>query len=403
MKKFGWVAIAAAGLLGACHPVSEGYTIHGTLTGEHVDGKVYLECLDSLNNPVTVDSTEMKEGKFVLSGAVSAPSMHYLVIDTNRPGEKADLRNRKFRAMFYLDNSDISFSGDVATLPGYYYSTTRKTVAPAVTGSPTHDLFLQMNAGLKPLTDTLSAVNERYLNEYYVPELEGKEVDESVGKALVREERKWNDRLLQAKLDFIKGNARSVVALDQAIVLFSDPNMSFTSAQMDELLGWFEPYWKGTSEWERLERTATSVRWMAIGEKYKDVEVLDRNGQTVRLSSLIPEGEYVMLEFWASWCGPCRAEIPHLRKVHEKYKDFAIVSISVDEKDSEWQKALKEEKMDWTQGRMEGGIYGEAAQQYHIMSVPMCLILDKEGRFYKSNVRGAYLDAFLEDLYAGKL
>ena len=140
-----------------------------------------------------------------------------------------------------------------------------------------------------------------------------------------------------------------------------------------------------------------------IGEKYKDVEVLDRNGQTVRLSSLIPEGEYVMLEFWASWCGPCRAEIPHLRKVHEKYKDFAIVSISVDEKESEWQKALKEEKMDWTQGRMEGGIYGEAAQQYHIMSVPMCLILDKEGRFYKSNVRGAYLDAFLEDLYAGKL
>ena len=103
--------------------------------------------------------------------------------------------------MFYLDNSDISFSGDVATLPGYYYSTTRKTVAPTVTGSPTHDLFLQMNAGLKPLTDTLSAVNERYLNEYYVPELEGKEVDESVGKALVREERKWNDRLLQAKLD----------------------------------------------------------------------------------------------------------------------------------------------------------------------------------------------------------
>ena len=92
-----------------------------------------------------------------------------------------------------------------------------------------------------------------------------------------------------------------------------------------------------------------------------------------------------------------------MRKVHEKYKDFAIVSISVDEKDSEWQKALKEEKMDWTQGRMEGGIYGEAAQQYHIMSVPMCLILDKEGRFYKSNVRGAYLDAFLEDLYAGKL
>ena len=63
------------------------------------------------------------------------------------------------------------------------------------------------------------------------------------------------------------------------------------------------------------------------------------------------------------------------------------------------QKAMKEENMSWTQGRIEGGIYGAGAKEYNIQAIPMCLILDKEGRFYKTNMRGAYLDVFLDDLY----
>lgn len=77
----------------------------------------------------------------------------------------------------------------------------------------------------------------------------------------------------------------------------------------------------------------------------------------------------------------------------------SIVSVLVDEKEADWQKAMKEEKMTWTQARIADGIMGENVKKYNITGIPTCPILDGEGRFYKTNTRGAYLDEFLMELY----
>ena len=257
---------------------------------------------------------------------------------------------------------------------------------------------LKMNKEIQVYSDTLNTLMERYADEYLVPESEGKDVS-AVGMEIAREEMKWKDKLLQYQLDFIKKHADSPVAMDQAMYYLSGMEFLPDVKEIDQMQALFEKHWAGTAELEHFTTAASAARPLAVGQKYKDIDVLDRNGKTVKLSSMIPENEYVMLEFWASWCGPCRGEIPHLRKIHDKYKDFAIVSISLDEKESEWQKAMKEENMSWTQGRIEGGIYGAGAKEYNIQAIPMCLILDKEGRFYKTNMRGAYLDVFLDDLY----
>ena len=97
-----------------------------------------------------------------------------------------------------------------------------------------------------------------------------------------------------------------------------------------------------------------------------------------------------MLEFWASWCGPCRGEIPHLRHVYQDYKDkgFEIISISIDEKKTDWDKAMKEEKMVWKQLCDPNGFKGPVAQKYNITGVPTCILLDKEGRIFKTEMRG---------------
>lgn len=399
MKKLMMIAGVATLMLAACQTKQEGYTIQGTLTGDAPRGKAYLERSDYRSQPVVIDSAEVVDGKFSFTGKVESPALHYVIIDLNQPGDQPDLRNRKFRTLLYLDNSEITYTGDVATLPGFYYATQRKTKAPAISGSPTHDLFLSMNKAQKEVNDTLGILNERYMKEFLIPESEGKEADPAVGTAIAREELKWKEELTRRQLEFIKGNAASVVALDQAVFLLTNMETALTSAQINEMVNWFKQPWAGTPQFTFLEETAQAAIPTAIGEKYKDVDVLDAEGKTVKLSTMIPEGEYVMLEFWASWCGPCRAEIPHLRRVHEKYKDFAIVSISLDEKEADWRKAMKEENMNWTQGRIEGGFTGASAKEYNIIAIPRCMILDKEGRIHKINMRGSYLDVFLEDIY----
>lgn len=148
-----------------------------------------------------------------------------------------------------------------------------------------------------------------------------------------------------------------------------------------------------------LQMQAEMAKHTAIGNHYIDGTVVTPEGKQVKLSSLIKKGEYTMLEFWASWCRPCRQEIPHLKKVHEKYKDFNIISISVDERDADWKKAMAKEGMTWTQVRNPEGFGGMVMGEYGINGIPACLILDKDGNFYKTNMRGAYLDAFLFDYY----
>lgn len=390
------------GLLAPCHAkTTDGYTIEGTLTGGAASGKVYLERSEYQNEPTVIDSTMVRNGSFTFSGKVERPGLYYVVIDLNKPGEEPDYQNKMFRTILYLENSDIIYKGNVATLPGYYYAPDRKNESPQITGSSVHDLFTRMNQEMKVFSDTLSVLSKRYSDEYLVPESEGKDVS-AIGMDIAREEMKWKDRQLAYQLKFIKAHANSPVAMDQAMYYLSGMEYLPDASEIDQMQALFEKYWAGAPELKLFEQAASAARPMAVGQKYRDIDVIDRDGKTVKLSSMIPQNEYVMLEFWASWCGPCRGEIPHLRKIHDKYKDFTIVSISVDEKDADWRKAMKEENMSWTQGRLDKGIYGQGAKTYNIQAIPMCLILDKEGRFYKTNMRGAYLDVFLNDLYKTK-
>ena len=117
------------------------------------------------------------------------------------------------------------------------------------------------------------------------------------------------------------------------------------------------------------------------------------------LSQYVPKGKVVKLEFWASLCGPCRAEIPHLKHLNETKADqFSIVSISLDENLASWKKAMKEEGMIWTQLVDDKGFEGEIAQAYNIFGIPHSLVLDEEGRIRKVGLRGAYIDACIEEM-----
>lgn len=396
MKKVFLFLLCALCLLACQQKKEDGFTIQGTLHGDAEGGRVMLQSIT--DESVMLDSVVVKNGKFTLKGKVDAPGMYAMVIDINEPNaEEPDYHNKMFNVRFYLENSDMTFEGDIAKLPSYYYNPERSGEF-VLKGSASQDLYNALNASISKPAKELEDWSRKYSEEYIIPEMEGKDATER-GIEIVKAEKPLSKQVKDLKMKFIKENPASVVAFDEVFYIINGYSYTPTSAEIDELMAILEGPWAGTKQFEELKEIAATTKKLAIGEPYIDIELLNAKGEKVKLSSLVEKDKYVMLEFWASWCGPCRGEIPHLVKVHNKYKDFQIISISVDDKDSDWQKAMKEEGMVWTQLRNPDGLKGVVQEVYNITGVPTCILLDKEGNFYKTNMRGAYLDEFLVETY----
>ena len=179
---------------------------------------------------------------------------------------------------------------------------------------------------------------------------------------------------------------------------------SYTKEEINNVLNTITPVLHDDVAYQVLKEQAENMYPVAKGEKYTDIELTNEEGTSVRLADYVKSGQYNMLEFWASWCGPCRGEIPHLRHVSELYEEgvFHIISISIDEREKDWKRALKQEKMTWTQLNDRKGMKGPVPQKYKVNGVPFSLILDKEGRIVAGGVRGAELDNVLIELIGDK-
>lgn len=144
---------------------------------------------------------------------------------------------------------------------------------------------------------------------------------------------------------------------------------------------------------------------LKAGMSYKNVIATDRNGNKVDLSKIIAENNFTILEFWASWCSPCRAEIPNLMKAYKKYKakGLEIVSVSIDKKSKSWIQALDKEQTTWISTIVENGFNNEYVKSYGISAIPASYLITKDGTILASNdeLREANLEKTLSRIVAG--
>lgn len=140
---------------------------------------------------------------------------------------------------------------------------------------------------------------------------------------------------------------------------------------------------------------------MSEGNPLPSFDCYTESGKSIQISDYI--GKIIVLDFWASWCGPCRQEIPNLKSIYQEFKnqDVEILSVSIDSKKSDWQKALKQEQMPWTQAWVKDS--GKSVMHtMQFSGIPFILILDRQGRIYKKHVRGNEIKKSLQDLINGK-
>ena len=265
-----------------------------------------------------------------------------------------------------------------------------------ITGSPMNDLYVSYDKGLEPLSALNSELFEKYRVAYYYAKADdlGRKNREPAYDAL-EELENCKDEIYRYKVNFIKENPNSPVALYVAGTLSIT---KYGRGEIDKVLSLLSESLRNSAKGKALVERLNNIP-VYVGDQYLDIDMLDKEGNTVNLSDVIKPGQYTLLEIWASWCGPCRGEIPNVKKAYETYheKGVEFLSVSIDKDEVAWRKALEDEQMPWCQV-LAPQAGKEVKELYQFSAIPFIVVIDREGKIVGKNLRGQILLNKLEEL-----
>lgn len=353
-----WIAVALLGT--ACNTDKNTFIIDGELDGLG-DATIYFVHPQESGNQI--DSIQVTDGKFKIKGQVEHPNIYSLVFG-----------QEYFPLEFILEPGIFKVSGHVEDI----YSL-------QVEGGELQADFNDFQLLMKAISSEFSEVSNRL-------EIASINDDQEDMQAISEEIDDIKSKYYSTAYDFVEQRPVDILsAMLISDILITKPDV----ARLQLIVDQFDDYVKKTSYGQKVINTLSTVAKTATGVEAPLFTMNDDQDEPFSLESY--RGKYVLIDFWAAWCGPCRKENPRLVQVYDEFKspDFEILGVSIDHNKQDWLKAIVDDNLSWKQVRDEGDVSGN---DYGVVAIPTNILIDPEGIIIGRNLFGKELTDKLKEL-----
>ena len=360
MKRHLFFLFALAFALTACNQNNDQFKVNVNLANGN-DQTIYLQKYVD-NTPVTIDSAVIANDMAVLTATNDDPQILYAL----------KVKGMRGSMPFFADNKDVSFVGDI-----------NNPQAVEIMASESQKELNDYNDQLKEFDEQIKELYAVMQQAFADNDTIKMDSLNTVGTALMEQQANFRD-------DYIKAHPTNFVThyiLDQN-------KQDYALAELKEMVASFTPesiYSRDINDYiakqERLE----------VGQPFIDFTLQTKDGENVTLSEVIGKNKLTLVDFWASWCGPCRKENPVVKAAYEQYHElgFDVVGVSVDQDGNAWLQAVEEDQLPWTQVRDTENTVSES---YLIYYIPSNFLFDQNGTMVAKGLRGEDLTAKLSEL-----
>jgi len=362
--------------IAACNQKPEGYTINGNLRGDIENGtQVFLRAVGENNQPVDVDTAKVDKGKFTFKGATETPELNYIFID-KLPGYTAVI----------LENGEIDFKAQKDSL-GFA----------EIGGTPQNETFADYMAKSKELTEQAQSIQQD-MQQANVKK------DTATAKSLQDEMVELQDKYKNFELEYIESHPDALIS-----ALLIDRALGTGAVTAEEAQAMYEklsPEIKKTkvataikTQLEGQKTAEANAKNTTIGAKAPEFTAPTPDGGELALNDALGK-KLTLVDFWAAWCKPCRAENPNIVKVYEKYHDkgLNVLGVSLDRTAEAWKKAIEDDGLAWQHVSHVAYFNDPIAKLYNIDAIPAAFLLDENGIIVAKNLRGPALEAKVAEL-----